>query len=167
MTVFKINAKEEKGRLLRKLDRDCDSQRELYSMLKQSRDSLQYINGVENRLTPLMFAASYCRLDVIDSLLRCGFLVNETNSLGKTAIMYAADNGMSDAIRFLIENGADLSLQDHQGMTCKAFAENAIIDRETKRNIVNLIDSYQDACFQNRTLDNAISSACETEQVAF
>lgn len=59
-------------------------------------------------------AAAAQRWDLIPQLAAVGFAVNEPTANNVTAAHLAAGTGTLDTLRFLVENGADLSLTDSQ-----------------------------------------------------
>lgn len=63
-------------------------------------------------------------IDIIELLLQKGALnINEQNYLGETALMKAAhDNISEEAVALLLENGADVTLRNHNGDTALDIA---------------------------------------------
>jgi FOG: Ankyrin repeat len=59
--------------------------------------------------------------------LNRGVPVNARDSSGRTALMITAENGHSDATKYLLERGADINAQDANGRTALigAVLENA------------------------------------------
>ncbi|EKX50925.1 hypothetical protein GUITHDRAFT_103506 [Guillardia theta CCMP2712] len=57
--------------------------------------------------TPLMYAARYGRLSVLEKLLLMGVTVNALNADGKTALMHAAEEGKAACMVKLLRGGAD------------------------------------------------------------
>ena len=51
-----------------------------------------------------------------------GILVDDTDELGRTALMFAAFNGHTDVIELLLANGADVNAQNDEGRTPLMFA---------------------------------------------
>ena len=74
--------------------------------------------------TPLMLAAQAERngAAVIDLLLAQGAKVNEVDTYGNTALIYAAQAGDLDAVKLLVEHGADTSLENKSGSKALDFA---------------------------------------------
>jgi len=54
-------------------------------------------------------------VDAIKSLLSRGFSIDRRDDLGRTPLMIAADNDKLHAVTYLLEKGADPSLQDNNG----------------------------------------------------
>ena len=83
---------------------DADLVKEL---LKAGADPNQTLANGE---TPLMMAARTGKVPVLAALLEKGVKVDEKEKLrGTTALMWAAANSNTDAVRFLISKGADVS----------------------------------------------------------
>lgn len=70
------------------------------------------------RYTELMNASRDGDISAINRALDRGDIeINQRTSKGKTALMLAGANGHTDAVKLLIERGADVSLQDVYGTT--------------------------------------------------
>src|SRR3546814_10299728 len=69
-----------------------------------------------NRLgwTPLQYAASKGHLDTVKMLVANKALVNAPGPDGTTALMMAAYGGSEPVVRFLLESGADATMQNLQ-----------------------------------------------------
>ena len=77
------------------------------ALLKAGADPNQTLANGE---TPLMMAARTGRIPVMAALLEKGVKVDQKERLrGTTALMWAAANSNTDAVRFLISKGADVS----------------------------------------------------------
>lgn len=61
-------------------------------------------------------------IELVMESIEQGVDLNETDPLGRTALMFASFNGHSDIIRFLLENGADVNEQNNEGRTPLMFA---------------------------------------------
>jgi ankyrin repeat protein len=61
--------------------------------------------------------------DVLKRLIELGFDVNVQNEFGKTPMMECSMIGRWDNARVLLDNGADLSLRDHEGQDYFEFLE--------------------------------------------
>lgn len=76
---------------------------------------------------PLMVAASKTAKEVRDDLLQLllasGAEVNQTNVMGQTALMSAAERGHLDALRLLSGANANLDVQDLLGQSAIAYAK--------------------------------------------
>jgi hypothetical protein len=53
--------------------------------------------------------------------------VNDTNSMGVTAVMGAANRGSDDIIEFLVSKGARLDIKDKDGRTPLNWAEGVFL----------------------------------------
>lgn len=56
-----------------------------------------------------------------------GMDVNQRNSMGITALMGAANRGSDDIIRFLVDQGADLTVRDNEGRTALDWAKGVFL----------------------------------------
>ena len=57
---------------------------------------------------PLIMEAARCgHVEMIDLLLERGARIDATDDLNRSALKVAADNGQPDAVRKLLERGAD------------------------------------------------------------
>lgn len=74
--------------------------------------------------TALMYACSKDYSSIVELLVHAGAQVNMQNTGGWTALMHAISFGTNDDIvRFLCEHGADLTMQDDEGNTALALAQ--------------------------------------------
>lgn len=73
-------------------------------LLQHGADTAQ--RSRNDNTTPLMVAAYSCSEEVVRSLLRFGSEVNALDNNGKTALHYAAQSGVSETVRILLEVGA-------------------------------------------------------------
>ena len=48
--------------------------------------------------------------------------INDQNNNGKTALMYAAENGLTETAKLLLEHGANINAQDNRGATALMYA---------------------------------------------
>lgn len=78
-------------------------------------DGVEVINGIIKQGAPLaggkeppLFTA-VMRPEVVSALLKAGADVNETNPIGKTALIQAAQFNASDTIKILLNFGADIN----------------------------------------------------------
>lgn len=67
------------------------------------------------------------RLEAVKLCYELGMDVNQTNSMGLTALMGAANNGSDDIIRFLVEKGARLDPKDKEGRSALTWAEGVFL----------------------------------------
>tara|TARA_R110002073_G_scaffold192387_1_gene351174 strand:+ start:17987 stop:19159 length:1173 start_codon:yes stop_codon:yes gene_type:complete len=83
------------------------------------------ILGVNDRSdkgwSPIIVAAYYGRVDLIEFLLQNGALINDINYRGTTVLMYAKDYSLkfkdNKIVKYLISHGADPMLKDWSGKT--------------------------------------------------
>ena len=77
-----------------------------------------------NRLgwTPLQYAASKGHLDTVKMLIANKAIVNAPGPDGTTALMMAAYNGSDDVVKFLLDAGADVTMQNLQKYDAAAWA---------------------------------------------
>jgi hypothetical protein len=95
-----------------------DAIRRAVDLWNRETESLSRYWDIIKERTPLMVAAGRGDVASIESLRGQGD-VNATNRYGRTALMFAAENGHSDAIRAL---GGDASLRDREGKTAIMLA---------------------------------------------
>lgn len=62
--------------------------------------------------------------------------INVKNSVGKTALIIAADHGRENVVRYLCENGANTALQDMGAYTALMYAQNYNQKIDNRREIV-------------------------------
>jgi hypothetical protein len=62
-------------------------------------------------------AAALNRVGILEYLILRGADINTKDKTGNTPLMHAVINWQYDAIRMLVENGADLSIKDNYGLT--------------------------------------------------
>jgi len=77
-----------------------------------------------------------------------GMDVNQANSMGVTALHGAANRGSDDIIRYLVENGADLTAQDNEHRTALDWAKGVFLAThppEPKPSSIALITSLLQA----------------------
>jgi hypothetical protein len=67
--------------------------------------------------TPLGYAASYGRTDVVEFLLANKAEVNARDLNGQTPLFYAALQGHEDVVQVLLAHGADVDAKDKNGQT--------------------------------------------------
>ena len=74
------------------------------------------------KLTPLMVASVYGRLELMRVLLAAGAKVNQANVDGGTALMTASVRGQVEAIRVLLAAGAQVNQADADGLNALILA---------------------------------------------
>jgi ankyrin repeat protein len=67
------------------------------------------------------------RLEAVKMCYDLGLGVNDTNSMGITALMGAANRGSDDIIQFLVSKGARLDAKDNEGRTPLTWAEGVFL----------------------------------------
>lgn len=103
---------------------------EIVALLVEAGASIEapsvYISDVDG-YTPLMLACSYAGIEVIRYLVKSGANVNAQNENGKSVFMEAAWSNQDEsveAVKLLVENGADTTLKDSGGRTGSSGARN-------------------------------------------
>jgi len=104
-----------------------------YAIVKENMDLVKMIvsksgdvNLVEemNGYSPLYLAATLNQIDTMKELIKSGADVNLVDYEEKSALHYAAANGLGDVIKLLVDNKADVTLKDSEGVTAEEAAEN-------------------------------------------
>lgn len=106
---------------------DLDNVLEDISTISVEGFSKRLVNilGVNDRndkgWSPIIVAAYYGRVDLIEYLLQHGALINDRNYRGTTVLMYAKDYSLkykdNKIVKYLISHGADPMLKDWSGKT--------------------------------------------------
>jgi serine/threonine-protein phosphatase 6 regulatory ankyrin repeat subunit B len=71
----------------------------------------------------LLLACANGMYQVVDTLIRNGANVNETDDFGNTAIMHASINGHLEILQLLYRNGGDLNARGTLGQTALTKAK--------------------------------------------
>ncbi len=107
--------------------RDLEGDLEKLLLLAAKSDNLNMVMGLlEDRVyincrdgatndTPLILAARYGRIKVVEFLLKKGAKVDETNSEGNSAVMSAAENGRCKTVDRLLNHGASVNKPNRNG----------------------------------------------------
>jgi ankyrin repeat protein len=104
---------------------------ELFSSVSQSRQKWLDLYWVTNHqewekqpadFTPLHLAAYGGISSLVSALLARGDAVDEADSNGNTALIWAAKNGHGDVVRILLENDADCEAKTIDGLTALLWA---------------------------------------------
>ncbi len=66
-------------------------------------------------------------LEAVKLCVELGMDVNQANSMGITALHGAANRGSDDIIRFLVEQGADLTAQDNEHRSALDWAKGVFL----------------------------------------
>lgn len=78
--------------------------------------------------SPIIVAAYHGRRELVNFLLQNGANINDRNYRGTTVLMYAKDyaleNNDSDFFKYLIEQGADISMKDWSGKSLDEYINN-------------------------------------------
>lgn len=78
--------------------------------------------------SPIIVAAYHGRRELVNFLLQNGANINDRNYRGTTVLMYGKDyaleNNDSDFFKYLIEQGADISLKDWSGKSLYEYINN-------------------------------------------
>jgi ankyrin repeat protein len=85
--------------------------------------------------TPLMAAATYGHLTILNVLIEMGVDLNAKSKNGSTALMLAAAEGHTEIVITLLDKGADSNIKNTHGETALILAAN---DHHT--DVVNLLN---------------------------
>ena len=77
------------------------------------------------------------RAQILELLITNGATVNHRARDGRTALMYAAENGDTQAVNTLLRNGASVNLADNDGETALMKAATSSCTEETVRALLN------------------------------
>ncbi|KAI1125379.1 hypothetical protein F5Y10DRAFT_247292 [Nemania abortiva] len=80
---------------------------EILDLLVKAKPKIDVFGGPEMS-TPLINAAAYMPVSSVEQLLAAGADINLTDNDGNTALITASVRGDDDAVKFLLENGADI-----------------------------------------------------------
>ncbi|HKP37791.1 MAG TPA: ankyrin repeat domain-containing protein [Pyrinomonadaceae bacterium] len=95
------------------------------------------------------------RVPLIELLMAKGAEVNHQDADGTTALMYAAENGDTQAVNALLRNGASVNLVDKDGETALMKAAASSCTEET---VMALINSGADLDARDHKGRNALDS---------
>ncbi|MBS0235985.1 MAG: ankyrin repeat domain-containing protein [Proteobacteria bacterium] len=84
-------------------------------MIAQPDFSANYQN--ENNQTPLHWAASFGRLDVMQALIASGANIKTQDKDGNTPLHWAVASGNTGAVKFLLDQGVEINVKDKDGNT--------------------------------------------------
>ena len=77
------------------------------------------------------------RVQLVELLIANGAAVNHRNGDGRTALMYAAENGDTQAVNALLRNGASVNIADNDGETALMKAAASSCTEETVRALLS------------------------------
>ena len=77
------------------------------------------------------------RVQLVELLIAKGAEVNHRESDGRTALMYAAENGDTQAVNALLRSGASVNLADNEGETALMKAAASSCTEETVRALLS------------------------------
>mmetsp|Transcript_46386 Transcript_46386/g.77098 ORF Transcript_46386/g.77098 Transcript_46386/m.77098 type:complete len:464 (-) Transcript_46386:36-1427(-) len=107
---------------------------------KKRRPNLDHMNI--NGRTPLMWAAMRDECEILEFLLNCDpgpniDLWHEKH--GKTALTYAVEHNKAEAVRVLVENGANMYIANKLGKTAREMARKKALRYCLKQERVNVV----------------------------
>jgi ankyrin repeat protein len=83
--------------------------------------------------SPLVLTAEFGFIDVVKTLVEAGAEVNARNGeAGHTAIMVSAQNEHVETVRYLLEKGADATMQTKDGASTLSFGQTGSGTEEEK-----------------------------------
>ena len=97
---------------------------------------------------------------MIEALLKAGADVNAANANGTTVLMTAAASGNADAVKVLLDHGADLKAKENvHGQTALMFAAalnraavvKLLLARGADANVATKVTTSSSACASTRT----------------
>ncbi|EAY23150.1 myosin-light-chain-phosphatase regulatory chain, putative [Trichomonas vaginalis G3] len=78
-------------------------------------------------IRPILFGEiTYSLTENHDCILSYGANINYLDENGNSPLIVAAENGLKSLIRYLIRNGADASIKNHQGKTAFDVCDKSI-----------------------------------------
>ncbi len=77
------------------------------------------------------------RVQLVELLIAKGAEVSHRDSSGATALMYAARNGDTEAVKALLKNGATVNIADKEGETALMKAAASSCNEQTVRALIN------------------------------
>ena len=89
-------------------------------------------------MTPLLFAAKYRDVDVVNMLLEHNADINKSNINGDTALILAARYNNSDVVKLLLEKNADIDKTNNKGQTADDIAKDLL-----KVDTTEVLDEYR------------------------
>lgn len=95
---------------------------DLVAMLIRSGADVNAEAHEQGRMTALLFASQLGNCAIIKILLDGGARMAAERNMDRTPLMLAAANGKGDAVRLLLDRGADPAQKDHYGLTAEQIA---------------------------------------------
>jgi ankyrin repeat protein len=120
------------------------------------------INATDVRGYSALMDAEACpsrpgRPELVELLIAKGAAVNLQARNGRTALMYAAKNGDTQAVKALLKSGASVNIADNEGRTALMEAVQFSCDKDTIR---ALVDAGADLKATDHQGQSALSSTC-------
>jgi ankyrin repeat protein len=97
------------------------------------------------------------RAELVELLIANGALVNAQARDGRNALMFAAKNGDTGAVKALLKSGASVNVADNEGQTALMKAVTSSCNEDTIR---VLIDAGSDLKATDHKGQSALSSTC-------
>ena len=128
-------------------------------LLKAKADpNIAYVDGD----TSLHVAvAADCSKDTLQEIIDCGTDVNAVNKRGRTPLLLGCFYRQTDAVKVLIEAGADPTIDDKEGFSCLHAAVDGICSKDTLQTLIDH-GAHINAIRKDGT--NALLRACRTGQ---
>ncbi len=114
--------------------------------------------SMEECANQLINAVKSGKLSTLKRLLSKGYDVNAQDEDGNTALIYAIHKNFSGSVKFLIENGADVSLTNKEGYLAKDFigddtypevSQLVLSEKKSKKERKEILDNKQNLASQN------------------
>ncbi len=110
-----------------------------YSLFYKSNDIVKYllerdadINMISGGLTPVMWASRIGNAEGLKMLISKNARINETDTEGNSALIYAASMGCHNCVKVLIEEGADIYQVNSYGKDAEFYSRRAQHNEVTK-----------------------------------
>lgn len=134
----------------------CENNLELlHTVIDRNIEQINQVVDPELELNALQLASMLGRQQILEYLRDRGAELNTQGKGGNTALMLAVVHQQINAIKMLVESGADLDLTDDYGYTA--------LDKATNRGYDNIIEYLQDKETRPRLLDfNPITTKLES-----
>ena len=120
------------------------------------------VNATDVRGYSALMVAEACtalpgRAELVELLITKGAMVNHQARDGRTALMYAAKNGDTQAVKALLQDGASVNIADNEGQTAVIEAVTFACDEDSIR---ALVEAGADLKATNHKGQGALSSTC-------